>query len=127
MVSQARANRIANRIQEELSELILFEMTDPRLQGVTVTKVNVDRELAFANIFVSSIEGSSKKEPILEGLNHASGFIRRNLARSINLRVFPQLRFNWDPNPEHADRIDQLLASLHNEQQEDGEEDSTNG
>jgi ribosome-binding factor A len=126
MVSQARANRIANRIREELSELLLYEITDPRLQGVSITKVFVDRELAFATIFVSSLEGASQKETILDGFNHASGFIRRSLARSIDLRAFPQLRFNWDPSLEHADRIDHLIASIHDESPDDGEEDSKN-
>ena len=127
MVSQARANRIANRIREELSELMLFEITDPRLQGVSITQVFVDRELAFANIFVSSLEGSSRKDEILKGLNHACGFIRRKLAHSIDLRTFPELRFNWDPSPEHADRIDQLITSLHDEQEQNKEENSANG
>ncbi len=123
MVSQGRANRIAQRVKEELSEMLLFEVSDPRLSGVQVTHVRVDRELAYVNIFVSALEGSERKEDILEGFNHASGFIRSQLARRIQLRSFPHLRFNWDPIPEDADRIDRLIASLNTgEGQDEGED-----
>ena len=115
MVSQGRASRVAQRIKEELSELLLFDVSDPRLSGVQVTHVRVDRELAYANIFVSALEGSERKEEILEGLDHAYGYLRHQLIQRIQLRSFPQLRFNWDPIPEHADRIDRLIASLHDD------------
>lgn len=112
MVSTARAARIAQRIKEELSELLLFEVSDPRLEGIFITHVRVDRELAFANVFVSALEGKQRQQEILQGLQHASGFLRHQLAVRVELRSFPQLRFHWDPIPENADRIDQILDSL---------------
>jgi ribosome-binding factor A len=112
MVSQGRSERIARRIKEELSLLLLFEIQDPRVKGVNVTDVRVDREIAYANIFVSAVEGASRAEDIIDGLQHASGFIRHQLSQKIQLRQFPRLRFNWDPTPEHAQRIDKLLDSL---------------
>jgi ribosome-binding factor A len=112
MVSQARAARVAQRIKEELSEMILFDISDPRLQDIFVTYVRVDRELAFANIFVSALEGSEREPEIMEGLQSAAGFLRRQLAQRIQLRSFPQLRFTWDPIPENAERIDRLIDSL---------------
>lgn len=115
MTSQGRANRVAQRIKEELSTLLLFEVSDPRISDVFITHVKVDRELAFANIFVSALEGVERSEEILEGFRSASGFLRRQLAHRIDLRSFPQLRFNWDPVPENADRIDKLISSLHND------------
>ena len=123
MPSQGRANRVAQRIKEELSTLMLFDLSDPRLQGVFITHVKVDRELAFANIFVSALEGSERSEEILEGFRSAAGYIRRRLAQAIDLRSFPNLRFNWDPVPEHADKIDKLLASLHDDDDDDKEPD----
>jgi len=112
MVSSARAARIGQRIKEELSELLLFEVSDPRLNEIYITYVRVDRELAFANIFVSALEGKVRENEILQGLQHASGFLRHQLATRIDLRSFPELRFHWDPIPENADRIDQILDSL---------------
>jgi ribosome-binding factor A len=122
MVSLGRSERIAKRIKEELSLLLLFELNDPRLAGANITDVRVDREIAYANIFVSAVEGSERAEEVIEGLQHASGFIRHLLAQKIQLRQFPQLRFNWDPTPEHAQRIDRLLDSL-----EDGPESGSDG
>ena len=115
MVSKMRAQRVADRIRKELSELLLYEISDPRLAGVTVTDVTVDREMAFANIYVSAVEGSSRAEEIIEGLEHAQGYIRRVLSQRVDLRTFPKLRFHWDPTAERADHIEQLLASLDDE------------
>ena len=115
MVSKLRAQRIADRIKEELSEMMINVVTDPRLQWVSITDVNVDRELAYANIYVSAVEGSERSDEILQGFHHARGFLRRELARRINLRVFPHLRFYWDPTPEQAERIEKLIASLHDD------------
>ncbi len=112
MVSKLRAKRIADRINEVLSEMLIYDISDPRLVGVSVTDVNVDREMGFANIFVSALEGTSRSDEILEGLEHAKGYIRSELADRIELRTFPRLRFHWDPTFEKAERIDRLIASL---------------
>ncbi len=112
MVSKLRAERVAERIYEELSTILIMEVSDPRLATVSVTDVSVDRELAFASIYVSSLEGHEAAEEIIEGLNHAAGYLRRTLAQRIQLRSFPRLRFIWDPIPERADKIDKLLNSL---------------
>jgi ribosome-binding factor A len=112
MPSKLRLQRIGDRIQQDLAQLVLRKVNDPRIAGITITGVKVDRELAFADIFVSAIEGSSRSKEILAGLDHASGFLRHALSEQIELRVFPRLRFHWDPTPEHADHIERLLASL---------------
>ena len=116
MVSKTRIQRIEDRIFEELSTILLMEVSDPRLATVSITKVKVDRELAFANIYVSSLEGNQQADQIIEGLKHAAGFLRSELAHRIEIRHTPRLRFYWDPSPEHADRIDKLIASLHKDE-----------
>ena len=115
MPSNLRLQRIADRIREELSEIILFDVSDPRLTNITVTDVKVDREYAYANIYISAVEGHERSAEILAGLNHAKGYLRSTLAKRIQLRVFPRLRFYWDPTPEGADHIEQLLDSLKSE------------
>jgi len=112
MPTKMRMQRISERIQEELAEMVLIRVNDPRIIGVSITGVKVDREFAFADVFVSAVEGSSRSQEILEGLEHASGFLRHELSSKIELRVFPRLRFHWDPTPEHADHIEKILASL---------------
>jgi ribosome-binding factor A len=113
MVSKMRAERIATRIREELSDILVSGVSDPRLGWVSVTDVRVDRELSMASVYVSSMEGSERAAEILDGLEHASGFLRRELAQRIELRAFPRLRFVWDPTPEQAERIERLISSLH--------------
>ncbi|MEK6221522.1 MAG: 30S ribosome-binding factor RbfA [Chloroflexota bacterium] len=122
MVSQGRAKRVSERIKQELSEMVLFDITDPRLAGVFITHVRVDKELAFASVFVSALEGVERKDEILQGFEHAAGYLRHQLAQQIQLRSFPHLRFNWDPMPEDAQRIDSILDSL-NSEREAGEDE----
>lgn len=124
MVSKNRALRIADRIHQEISEMLIFDTHDPRLSGVSVTDVTVDRELAYADIYVSSIQGAEAAEEILAGFQRAGGFFRSELARRIDLRTFPKLRFHWDPTPEHAEKIEKILDSLDQQDQLTSEEEN---
>ncbi len=112
MPSKLRLQRIGDRFREELSEIVLLKMADPRLSGISITDVKVDRELSYADIYVSAVEGAIRSKEILEGLEHANGYLRHELADRIDLRIFPRLRFHWDPTPERADRIEKVLADL---------------
>jgi len=112
MPTKVRLQRIADRIRQELSELLIREISDPRLRQIFITDAKVDRELAFADIDVSAVEGAQRSAEILAGLEHAAGFLRHVLAERIELRTFPRLRFHWDPTPEHADHIEKILAEL---------------
>lgn len=117
MVSESRSIRIADRIKRDLSLLFLQEINDPRLEGITITSVDVDRELAYADVYISAIDGEERRLEIMEALSRAKGFIRSQLTLSIShLRTFPDLRFYWDPIPERVDRIDQILAELEEEE-----------
>jgi ribosome-binding factor A len=107
--------RINDRFKEVLSVILLTKIEDPRLADVSVTDVKVDRELDYANIYVSAPQGRVREKEILEALNHAAGFIKYELANEIDLRIMPKLRFFWDVTPERADRIDTLLALLREE------------
>lgn len=115
MVSKVRLRRISERILEELSEMLILEVKDPRLSGIFITDVKVDRELAYADIYISAVEGSQRAEDIINAFEHASGYFRSELATRLDLRIFPRLRFHWDPTPERAAQIEQLIAELHQE------------
>jgi ribosome-binding factor A len=123
VVSTNRAQRIADRIREELAEMMIFDIQDPRLAGAFITDVSVDRELAFADIYVFSSEGSESADEVLSGFSRASGFLRRELAKRIELRSFPKLRFHWDPTPERAEKIEEILDSLDLEASYEPEDD----
>ena len=113
-----RASRIADRIREELSEMLIQEISDPRLVGISITDVTVDREIAYADVYVSALEGAQRAEDVLAGLDHAQGYLRHELSQRVDLRVFPRLRFHWDPTFERAEKIERLIASLHQDSAE---------
>ena len=115
MPTPLRMKRINDRIKQILSILLISKIDDPRLAGVSVTDVKVDRELDFANIYVSSLDGAKSSREVIAGLNHARGYLKHEISQEVDLRVMPRLRFFWDPTPEKADRIDTLLAKLHDE------------
>jgi ribosome-binding factor A len=92
--------------------MLIREISDPRLKQIYVTDVKIDKELAFADVYVSAIEGVSRSKDVLAGLESASGFIKRTLASRIELRAFPRVRFHWDMTPENADHIEKILAEL---------------
>ncbi len=112
MASKARARRVADRVREELAALLIEDVSDPRLKLVTITGVDVDRELAFASIYVSAIGEEDRSQEVMEGLAAAQGYLRRELANRIPMRSFPQLRFNWDTSYDRGTHIDDLLDQL---------------
>ena len=72
--------------------MLIREINDPRLERIYVTDVKVDKELAWADVYVSAVEGASRSAEVLAGLDSASGFLRRALSSRVELRAFPRLR-----------------------------------
>jgi ribosome-binding factor A len=124
MPSEERARRVANRILEETSDLLIREVSDPRLRMVTITDVKVDREFAYATIYFSILDDQERIEEVKTALERARGFLRSQLASRIRLRSFPQLRFRYDPTNVQVARIDELLAEIKKEQETAEEDDS---
>ncbi len=119
MVNQSRARRIADRVREELAVVIQREISDPRLSMVTVTAVDVDRELTFATIYITAIGTDDRRAEVLQAIEGASGFIRKQLSARIQLRQFPKLRFRWDASHTRGARIEELLDMLEQEKGDD--------
>ena len=111
-MSKVRQERTAEHIQHLLSELFLREVSDPRLAGVTITEVQIDRELQYATVYVNALGDETRQEEVMSGLQSASGFLRRELAQSLDLRTAPILRFQWDPRLRYVEEVDQLLDEL---------------
>ncbi len=124
MPTELRMRRINDRVKEVLSVALLTKVEDPRLATVTVTDVKIDRELDFANIYVSALGGSEVKEEVIEALNHARGFLKFEIANEVELRIMPKLRFFWDPTPERAQRLDELLMQIKADESQKPAEDS---
>ncbi|MEM9951196.1 MAG: 30S ribosome-binding factor RbfA [Chloroflexota bacterium] len=107
-----KQDRVQERIRVILSELLLREVSDPRLQGVTVTEVSIDNELMYATIYVNALGDESREEEVMEALKRANGYLRREVGQRINTRNTPELHFKWDTTLEYGERINQLLDSL---------------
>ena len=124
MPSGVRLQRIQDQIREVMTILLETKVNDPRVAGAYITDVTVDRELDFANIYVSSLVGEEQAAEILDGLRSAAGFLRYELGRVVKLRVMPKLRFYWDDTPEKADRIESLLAEIQAERLSNAKEET---
>ncbi len=111
-MSKVRQERTAELIQQLLSEMFLREVNDPRLAGVTITEVQIDRELQYATAYVNALGDDSRREEVMAGLQSAAGFLRRELAQSLDLRSAPMLRFEWDPRLRYVEEVDELLDEL---------------
>ncbi len=111
-MSKVRQQRTADQIQYTLSGLLLYQVQDPRLQGLTITEVKIDRELQHANIYVNALGDESRQGEVMESLDKASGFLRKELSNRVSFRTVPELHFHWDPRLAHAEEINQLLDEL---------------
>jgi len=104
-----RPQRLGQRILEEVSELLLGELKDPRIASATVTAVRVTPDLRQAFVGISVIGSAKEKKQTLEGLRAATPFIRHQLAERLDARRVPDLTFQLDDSDERAARIDELL------------------
>jgi ribosome-binding factor A len=111
-MSKIRQKRTADQIQTILSELLIRDMRDPRLQGLTITDVRIDRELQYADIYVNALGDDSREKEILAALSKATGYVRKELSSRMSLRTVPQLHFHWDATLAHAERISHVLDNL---------------
>jgi ribosome-binding factor A len=107
-----KQERMQDTIREILSSLMLFEVTDPALQGVTVTEVILDREIEYADCYVSALGDDSRQKEVMAGLGRANGFLRRELGKRLKLRRVPVLHFHWDITLARAEVIEQAIDRL---------------
>jgi ribosome-binding factor A len=105
----SRSSRIADQIQRDLSETIRTELKDPRVGMVTITAVEVSRDLSRARVFVTSLAGAQAMEESLGALRHAAGFLRSRLAHTLTSRTVPELQFVYDESVERGIRLSRLI------------------
>ena len=108
-----RTERVNGLLRQELSQLIVRSVKDPRLAGViTVTQVETSADLQHARVFVSVLGAPEEKERTLQGITSASGYMRRELRSRLSLRHIPELTFVLDEALDNAEHIYQLLDRL---------------
>lgn len=107
-----RPERVAEMLREEISEIVGYELEDPRVQAVTVTDVRVSENLRDASVYVL-VEGSEKEIlDALTALRHAAPYVRKQVGFSLNLRHTPELHFIRDTVEERGARVDKLLEEI---------------
>ena len=104
-----RAARVAERIREEASQIILYQLQDPRIQFVTVTKVDISADLHYATIYVSILGDEATRRTALRGLDSARGLVQSRLGRSLRLREVPAIRFEFDPSIEKSIELSRII------------------
>lgn len=105
----SRNQRLANQVLRTLNELLRFESKDPRLQMVSLTSLELSRDLSVARAYFSLLDPNGDPEPVMDGLQKASGFLRGRLGREIKIRHVPELRFFHDDSAAQAQHISSLL------------------
>lgn len=123
---QGKSNRmykIDEELKKEISNIISLELKNPHLTGlISVTNVKTTLDLRFAKVYVSMINEKSKKEN-LKILKQSSGYIRSEVARRVNLRITPELIFEFDDSLEYGSRIDEILKDITKDIKKNGEGD----
>jgi ribosome-binding factor A len=104
-----RSRRIAEQIQRELSNIIRLELKDPRVGMITLTDVEVSQDHSHAKVFFTLMGDAAKIAETTGALQHAAGFLRSQLARSLKLRTIPRLNFEYDVSVERGVRLSRLI------------------
>lgn len=105
-----RTVRISEEMKREISSIIQGELKDPRLSRlISVTNVNVTKDLRYAKVFVSIMGNDEEKKNAIDGLKSAAGFIRREVGHRIQLRYTPEIQFELDNSIEHGAYISKLI------------------
>lgn len=107
----SRTQRVGDQMQRELAQLIQREIKDPRLGIVTVTAVDVARDLAYAKVFITVMGKDNQKdiEQSLEILTNAAGYLRSLLGKSMKIRTIPQLKFMYDESIVRGSTMSALI------------------
>ena len=117
--NEARLNRINEELKKEISHIITFELKNPNVTGlISVTRAKITPDLKYAKVYVSILNAKSK-EKTLQGLEESAGFIRSQIAKTINLRITPRIVFTLDDSMEYGEKIEGILKELKEEKKEE--------
>jgi ribosome-binding factor A len=112
MMRFKRSEKVGDQIREEISEILLRELKDPRIGFVTITKVAVSDDLRMAKVYYSVYGGEQAKEESHQGLESAKGYIKKELGRRMRLKYMPEITFLFDDSLEYGEHIEELLRDV---------------
>ena len=122
--NEARLNRINEELKKELSQILNYELKNPNVTGMlSVTRVKITPDFKYAKVYVSILNSKNIKKA-MEGLKESSGFMRSRLAKTVNLRITPELVFEIDDSLEYGAKIDSILKTLNISKKEDEEKEN---
>lgn len=123
-----RQDRVAEAVREEVAAFLSHGLKDPRVTGLlTVTAVEMTRDLRHANVFVSVMGDDAGREVTLEALKGVAGHLRSRVGKALRLQFAPEIQFRLDESVARAARIETLLASLHQPPAPDAPSDDRDG
>ncbi len=115
-----RADRVGPLIFEEISTVLINKLEDPRLKGVSFTKVEMTADLKIARVYFSMTGDTDMVEQAVRSLDKAMGLFKKAIGENLDLRYMPELEFYYDKNLDHAQKIERILKDIHeNESQSD--------
>ena len=114
MLPYKRSQRVGDLLREEIAEIVIHRLKDPRIGFVTITGVDVTDDLKIAKIYVSIFKDEDKKTT-LEILNSAKSFIRSKLSKRLRMKSIPSIDFRLDTSIEYGNKIDKLLKKIEGE------------
>jgi ribosome-binding factor A len=118
-----RQKRLGELLKQEISELILREIKDPRIGFVSITEAEVSADLRYAKIYVSVLGSESERKGTMAGLRSATGFIRREIGSRLRLKYVPELNILYDTSIEHGAHILELIDSVVEKKPETSDEE----
>lgn len=111
-MASRRVERVSDLIKQQVSNIISNDLKDPRVGFVTVTSVDLSRDLRHAKVYISVMGSDEDRERTMEALNRASGFMRTSLGNKIRIRHIPELLFRYDDSYEYAARIAVVMKQI---------------
>ncbi len=116
--SGSRAERIADQIKDQVSQLLAFEVKDPAIGLLTVTHVKMTSDMGLASVYYTLVGDEVERRRTARALERATPFVRRRLAEDMNMRRTPEVRFHYDENVERTERVETLLRQIASERAE---------
>ncbi|MBW1823878.1 MAG: 30S ribosome-binding factor RbfA [Deltaproteobacteria bacterium] len=117
--SYKRADRVSDLLKEEISQLLLREVKDPHIGFITITDVEVSKDLQVAKVYYTILGDEKQLRESAQALNRASRFIKRQLGKRLRMRYIPDIIFKYDHSLEYGNRIDDILSHLENSEKTD--------
>ena len=124
MTSFKRADRVADLLRAEISDILLKQIRDPRIGTVTITAVEITDDLRYAKVYFVEMGKDQIDDQTREGLQKAKGFLKRELGKRLQLRYMPDINFIFDKSFAYGNRIEKLIAEIHRQEDDDAAKDS---